>query len=181
MSATTILLDEVGPRRAIGGHHSAGAKTHTWLTPPAILDALGQFDLDPCACPEPRPWPTAATMWTREDGPLARPWPKAARIWMNPPFGPRSTLSAFMNRMAQHGRGTALLYARTETDLFFSTVWQRATAVLFLRGRINFYHQDGRRAQANSGAPVVLIAYGADDAARLADAGLNGKLVVIAE
>lgn len=29
-------------------------KSDIWLTPPHILDALGPFDLDPCA-PDPRP------------------------------------------------------------------------------------------------------------------------------
>ncbi|WP_280940170.1 hypothetical protein [Mesorhizobium sp. WSM1293] len=36
----------------IGSHHSARAGTDVWLTPPAILAALGgaeSFDLDPCA------------------------------------------------------------------------------------------------------------------------------------
>ena len=173
------LMTDAKPARAIGGHHSAGAKTHTWLTPPAILDALGPFDLDPCACPEPRPWATAATMWTRDDNPLNRQWPAGARVWMNPPFGPKATAIAFMARMAEHGRGTALLYARTETDLFFDTVWAKASVLLFLKGRINFHHQDGRRAKANSGAPVVLIAYGQHDAACLVASGLAGKLVVL--
>lgn len=34
--------------------------TQVWLTPLPLLRALGPFDLDPCACAEPRPWPTAA-------------------------------------------------------------------------------------------------------------------------
>ena len=29
-----------------------------WLTPPYVLDALGEFDLDPCS-PVVRPWDTA--------------------------------------------------------------------------------------------------------------------------
>jgi hypothetical protein len=98
-------------------------------------------------------------------------------VWLNPPFGPKRTLVAFMARLADHGNGTALLYARTETDLFFETVWRRATALLFLKGRINFHHQDGRRAAANSGAPVVLIAYGATDAEMLGASMLSGKFV----
>ena len=80
-----------------------------------------------------------------------------------------------MGRMAQHGCGTALLFARTETELFFEAVWDKATAVLFLKGRPHFHHQDGRRARANSGCPVVLIAYGLDDAERLRLSGIPGK------
>ena len=33
----------------IGGHQRARGGTVEWLTPPKILDALGPFDLDPCA------------------------------------------------------------------------------------------------------------------------------------
>lgn len=167
------LFPEITPQRAMGSHQSARAGSHTWLTPPDILAALGPFDLDPCACPLPRPWASAATMWTREDGPLQRQW--FGRVWLNPPFGPKPTVTAFMRRLADHGRGTALLFARTETELFFETVWNRATAVLFLEGRPHFHFQDGRRAKANSGAPVVLIAYGDDDATRLQSGGVPGK------
>jgi hypothetical protein len=166
--------------RAIGGHQSAAAKSHTWLTPPGILHALGEFDLDPCACPEPRPWATARVMWTREDAPLKRPWPAGTRVWLNPPFGPRNVLGAFMGRMAQHGRGTALLFARTETEVFFRHVRGAASAVLFLRGRPHFHRQSGIQAEANCGAPVLLIAYGEDDARRLQASGLDGQFVALA-
>lgn len=169
----TALFPEVTSRRSMGSHQSASAGTHTWLTPPDILGALGPFDLDPCACPLPRPWPTAETMWTREDGPLRREW--FGRVWLNPPFGPKPLVTAFMRRIAEHGRGTALLFARTETELFFELVWNRASALLFLKGRPHFHHQDGRRAAANSGAPVTLIAYGDDDATRLQACGLEGR------
>ena len=167
------------PRRAPTGHQSHDAGTHTWLTPPEILAALGPFDLDPCACPEPRPWPTAAVHWTREDGPLRRPWPAGARVWLNPPFGPAATLRAFLARMADHNCGTALLFARTDTDAWFRHIWPRASAVCFLRGRPHFYRQSGQRAPFNSGAPVALIAYGDADAQALLASGLDGATVTL--
>jgi DNA invertase Pin-like site-specific DNA recombinase len=155
------------------------------ITPAGYGKAAGQgvgecrrrcpFDLDPCAAPAPRPWPTATTHWTREDQPLHREW--SGRVWLNPPFGPEAVVTAFMRRMAAHGNGTALLFARTETKLFFEAVWERATAILFLKGRPHFHHHDGRRARANSGAPVSLIAYGQVDADRLAASGIEGRLL----
>lgn len=33
----------------MGSHQSAVNKSDVWLTPPHILRALGEFDLDPCA------------------------------------------------------------------------------------------------------------------------------------
>lgn len=50
------------------------------------------------------------------------------------------------------------------------------TALLFLRGRLNFYTKEGRRA-GRAGAPSVLIAYGAANADALAACGLEGKLM----
>jgi hypothetical protein len=150
----------------------------TWLTPPPILRAVTQlvgFDLDPCACPDPRPWPTARTHWVIEDEPLRRDW--FGRVWLNPPFGPKATVLAFMRKMAVHNHGIALLFARTETELFFECVWGRASALLFMKGRPHFHRYDGSRAEANSGAPVVLIAYGVEDAARLRACGLPGAFI----
>ena len=44
-----------------------------WLTPPAIIAALGPFDLDPCS-PIHRPWDTAKRHFTRLDDGLSMPW-----------------------------------------------------------------------------------------------------------
>lgn len=175
-----LFPELVGKVRAMGSHQSAGADTHVWLTPPHILDALGPFDLDPCAAPEPRPWPTAATHWGPGDTPLVRPW--FGRVWLNPPYGPKALIGPWLRRMAEHGRGTALIFARTETAIFFETVWDRATAVLFFKGRLCFYRPDGTLPRSdqgggNAGAPSVLVAYGEADAERLQGSGLPGRFI----
>jgi hypothetical protein len=163
--------------RAMGGHQSARMISDTWLTPPSIIDALGPFDLDPCAAPEPRPWPTATRHIARPEDGLAAPW--MGRVWLNPPYSREAV--AWMRRLARHGSGTALVFARTETAWFVETVWQRASAVLFLHGRIHFHYADGTRAQANAGAPSCLVAYSAYDAYRLeADALDLGTLIRLA-
>jgi len=69
--------------------------------------------------------------------------------------------------MVEHGNGIALVPARTETAMFFECVWGAADAVLFLKGRPHFYRTDGSRAPFNSGAPIVLIAYGLQNVAAL--------------
>jgi hypothetical protein len=152
------------------------ARTTTWLTPPEILRPLGHFDLDPCAAPLPRPWDTAQVMWTEADNPLDRPW--FGRVWLNPPFSPRTTLDAFLSRMADHRRGIALLFARTETQTFFDDVWRVAHSVLFIKGRPHFHDAAGVRAAGNSGAPVVLVSYSSEDTVALIQSGIPGQLVV---
>lgn len=160
----------------MGGHQSAAMLKDEWLTPPEILKALGPFDLDPCA-PITRPWDMAGEHYTVNDNGLRKGW--HGRVWLNPPYGPPPIVSPWLRRMVDYGRGTVLIFARTETELFFETVWEHATAVLFIKGRLYFHHVDGRRAAANAGAPSVLIAYGAQDAARLESCGIGGKFVPV--
>lgn len=157
----------------IGSHHSAIRQTDEWLTPPAILNALGGFDLDPCA-PIERPWPTACEHFTIVDDGLTLPW--RGRVWLNPPY---SEVEPWMKRMAEHRRGTALVFARCETSWWFEHVWPVAAGLLFLRGRVTFRRPDGTAPKTghNSGGPSVLIAYGGDDAEMLERCGLPGAYV----
>jgi hypothetical protein len=157
---------------SIGGHHSAIALKDEWLTPPEIIEALGSFDLDPCA-PRDRPWSTAAAHYSLEDDGMSREW--VGRVWCNPPYG-RET-GKWLARCAAHGNAIALIFARTETEMFFSHVWLRAAGMLFLEGRLHFHHVDGSRAAANSGAPSVLVAYGTRNAEVLRGCGLQGAFV----
>lgn len=156
----------------MGGHQSARMMKDEWLTPPSILKALGPFDLDPCASIV-RPWPTAAKHYTIIDDGLKQPW--HGFVWCNPPYG-RET-GVWLDRLADHGNGIALIFARTETEMFFSEVWGKAHALLFLRGRLHFHHADGTRARANAGAPSVLVAYGVEAAYRLIASGIQGRYV----
>jgi hypothetical protein len=160
----------------MGSHQSARPQTETWFSPPAIIEALGgaeSFDLDPCSHVN-RPWPTAQQHYVQEDNGLLLPW--FGRVWLNPPYS-IALITRFLGRMAAHDRGTALIFARTETDPFHRFVWGAASGLLFLRGRLNFHRADGSRANANGGAPSVLIAYGEEDRDVLAAAPIEGAFV----
>ena len=157
-------------------HHKGRGTSDVWLTPRFVIDALGgsdSFDLDP-ATPPVQPWPTARTRYTEADDGLLQPW--YGRVWLNPPYS-RPLYSRFMQRMAEHDEGVALIFARTETRDFFDCVWERASGLLFLRGRLSFHTVDGGTGRGNSGAPSVLCAYGPDEAERLAFSGLEGQFV----
>ncbi len=161
-------------KTGMGSHQSADADTIVWLTPPWILERLGEFDLDPCAVTDPRPWPTAYRHIALPENGLDAPW--NGRVWLNPPYG-RDT-GAWLRKMGEHGNGTALVFARTETDSF-QLVWDHATAILFIKGRLTFFRPDGTSAAANGGAPSVLIAYGDDDAYMLLNSGIEGQFFYI--
>lgn len=167
-------MNDTAPRlRGIGSHHSADPQTDEWLTPPKVLDALGPFDLDPSA-PKVRPWPTADEHYTIDDDGLSKPW--HGRVWLNPPY---SEITPWMRRLARHGDGIALVFARCETAWWFDHVWPHADGFLFLAGRLTFHLGDGTGSKPghNSGGPSVLIAYGPANFDRLRTCGLAGALV----
>jgi len=153
-----------------GGEQSV-AGTDVWLTPPDMVRALGKFDLDPCSA-EVMPWELATNRYTEADDGLAQDW--VGRVFMNPPYGRK--LPPFLAKLADHGDGIALVFARTETRAFFESVWPRADAIMFLKGRVKFYRPDGTQA-GTSGSPSCLIAYGRANAAALADSGLSGVFI----
>lgn len=82
-----------------------------------------------------------------------------------------------MSRMADHGHGIALIFARTETKAFHRFVWEKASGVLFLRGRLHFCRPDGHPAANNAGAPSCLVAYSAPDLHALCCSLLPGQTV----
>lgn len=161
-------------RRGIGGHTLQGNGRHElWLTPPQLLAVLGEFDLDPCACPEPRPWDTARHHIALPDDGLSCEW--SGRVWLNPPYGTK--IPQWMSKMARHGSGIALTFARTETGWWTRHIWPYANSVLFIAGRLNFYLPDGVRSMYNAGGPSALISFSEYDSSILASSGISGAHV----
>lgn len=108
--------------------------TDEWYTPQEIIDALGRFDLDPCAPVSPL-WETADVMYNKNDNGLTKDW--FGRVWLNPPYS-RPLIELFVRRLAEHGDGIALLFNRCDNKLFQDIVFEQATALKFLRNRIRF-------------------------------------------
>lgn len=151
--------------------HGNKAGKDEWLTPPYILESLGSFDLDPCS-PIKRPFETALNYYTEINDGLKQNW--KGRVWCNPPYGKQTEY--WLEKCAMHGNAIALTFARTETRMFFRCVWDVADAVLFIKGRIKFYHVSGKQGDS-AGAPSVLIAYGIDNAEKLKKCGIKGKFI----
>lgn len=157
----------------IGSHTKPNrGTTDSWITPPELIRALGDFDLDPCVC-TPQPWECAKYGFSESQDGLKQEW--FGRVWLNPPYG-RQT-GVWLQRLADHGCGTALIFARTETEMFFDQVWKRATAVLFIEKRLTFFTPEGNKGKSNSGGPSCLVAYGASDATKLRYSGISGAFV----
>ncbi|TIT32634.1 MAG: adenine methyltransferase [Mesorhizobium sp.] len=149
---------------------SATQTKDEWLTPPAVIAALGCFDLDPCS-PIVRPWDTATTHFDINADGMKQPW--FGRVWLNPPYGDQTF--NWLAKLAAHRNGIALVFARTETKGFHREVWQKADALLFFEGRLKFFHVTGEAGGA-ANAPSVLVAYGEENAAALKSACERGLL-----
>lgn len=148
--------------------------TDEWYTPKSIIDALGQFDLDPCA-PECPLFDTAKTMYNKNDNGLSKEW--FGRVWLNPPYS-RPLIEQFVKKMADHGNGIALLFNRCDNKMFHDIIFEKATAIKFLRKRIRFLRPDG--SPGNSpGCGSVLIAFGKDNANILKQCNIQGKYLIL--
>lgn len=94
-----------------------------WYTPREIIEALGEFDLDPCAPMHPL-WPTAKIMYNKQDNGLIQNW--GGRIWLNPPYS-KPLIWQFVEKLAEHGNGIALLFNRCDSNKFQDIIFTKAT------------------------------------------------------
>lgn len=143
-----------------------------WQTPWEIVHALGEFDLDPCASNANH---KAPDFYTKEDDGLALPW--HGRVWCNPPYS-QPALYQFCEKMAKHGNGVLLIFARTGNKVWQEVVFPKATAVLFLRKRVRFIDADGQQG-GGAGCDSALVAFGWENVAALERCGIEGSLVIL--
>ena len=147
------------------------ASSDEWYTPKWIIDTLGPFTLDPCS-PKVRPFDTAIRHYCKDDDGLAQPW--RGRVWLNPPYS-RKLLRQFMEKLADHNDGIALLVNRTDNLRFQEVIFPKAASILFMRHRVKFLRPDG-----TTGSPFFgscLVAFGVQNDRRLRDCGIEGKYV----
>ena len=145
-----------------------------WYTPPEIIEALGEFDLDPCAAPpDLRIFNTARESFSIEDNGLEKEW--FGRVWMNPPYS-RSLVVPFARKFVEHGNGIMLTFNRLDNKLFQDVVLPGCDAIMFLKGRLRFFRPDGTRGDS-AGCGSVLVAAGEDNARALRYCGIEGFVV----
>lgn len=150
-------------------HYKAIGKTDTWITPKYITEALGTFDLDPCAHTK-MPWTHANKNFTIKDDGLSKEW--TGRVWLNPPFN-QYQIARWMEKMSEHKNGLMLLSAACETQRFYDYVWGKATGVLMMNHRPYFCLPNGSKAKSNSGQTMCLIAYDDNNLKSLLASGLG--------
>jgi hypothetical protein len=165
-------MEKVKGRSGFTHERTYEGKTNDWITPKWIIDAFGDryFDLDPCASLT-QPWPCASVSYTEEDDGFNASW--FGNVWMNPPYGPHTI--KWISKIAVHGEGIALIFARTDTRLFQRVIFPTASGYLFLSGRVMFCTSNGE-VQQHASAPSVLISWGGANRVTLEKLLREGKL-----
>lgn len=115
----------------------------------------------------------ATSLYTIEDDGLQQPW--FGRVFCNPPYD-TALIVRFIRRCVEHRNAVALTFARTDTRLFHELIFPNADSILFIKGRLSFYHVTGEQG-GTAGAPSCLIAFNKENTAVLETCGIDGKLV----
>lgn len=150
-----------------GGSVPYAGYSDEFYTPASIVQALGEFDLDPCAGPLSK---HARRNNRTRDG-LKITW--QGRVWLNPPY---SSVHLWLAKFIAHGNGIVLINARCETG-WFQRLVAGSSGLLIPRGRIDFARADGRRGRPPVGS--ALVAYGDANLDALRTCGLPGLLLVL--
>lgn len=134
-------------------------RTNTWFTPRKLIEALGEFDLDPCT-QSFRPFDTALKHICEDRGGdgLKEDW--NGRVWLNPPYG--KEIERWLRKMVKHGNGVALTFTRLETR-WAQWVIPKADAVNFLDRRVQFLKINGKSAANSAGTGSMLLAFGKEN------------------
>lgn len=144
-----------------------------YYTPKEIIEALGHFDLDPATPVNPR-WRTADVMYTKEDDGLSKEW--FGRVFLNPPYS-RPLIEQFMQKMAAHGNGIALVVPKLGTKMFRDVIFPSCTAMYILSERIKFYDVNWVQ-QKSPICQSMLIAFGEENKEAIRRSGLKGTMLI---
>ena len=137
----------------------------TTLTPLWLIEALGNFDLDPCAYPNHK---TANNLNVWPSDGLSIDW--HGRVWCNPPY---SKPKPWLERMANHNNGVALVLASTDTE-WFHEASKSCSSILFMKGR-PFFIRESDRVNVKLMRATLLIEWGNSNS--LEKSGIEGYLV----
>jgi hypothetical protein len=98
-------------------------------------------------------------------------------VWMNPPFGSRNGVRPWLDRFFAHGDGIALTPDRTSAP-WWQDAARKATATLFVAGKIKFERVDGTVGKWPSNG-TTLFAVGVQGCAALLTACRKGLGVLM--
>jgi len=163
-------------RTVVNSNLPPNQRNDRWLTPLEVVQALGEFDLDPCGAPNHKLASHTYLLENQDDG-LVDEW--FGRVWLNPPYG--RAMRTWVERLVEHGTGTALIPVAAGTKLWQEVVFKEASAIHFYRHRIKFLRRDGVEDGMVSPQASAIVAFGDADANALVFCGLPGVVLDLRE
>lgn len=137
-------------------HWENTGKSDEWYTPKYIFDALDiVFDID-VASPIDRFYCHVPAKEFYIEGSLQKEW--RGFCWMNPPFGGRNSISLWLDKMASHGNGIALVPDRTSAP-WFQKAAQECDLMMLISGKVKFIDSRGSVGKSPS-TGTALLGYG---------------------
>lgn len=112
----------------------------------AVRSVMGGIDLDPASNGFAQKTVKAKTFYTEKEDGLEQEW--TGRVFLNPPYN-SGVIDRFVEKLvstfeSHNGIKSAILLTNDNTDTaWFHRAANRASAICLLRGRINFYKEDG--------------------------------------
>lgn len=143
-----------------------------WYTPIEFINALGHFDTDP-ATPVDMRNKTADVMYNKNDNGLEQEW--KGRVWLNPPYS-APLIQQFMEKMAKHGNGIALLMPKFGSVMFRELVYPYCDGIFILEKRIKFFDYNWIQ-QKSPVSTSILVAYGQNNIDAILNSGIKGTML----
>lgn len=118
-------------------HYSS--KTNEWTTPNDLYNRLNDefnFTLDPCATHKNH---KCDKYFTIEDDGLSKDWSKDV-VFMNPPYGReiKKWIEKAYEESLKGATVVCLIPARTDTTYWHDYIFNKASDIRFLKGRLKF-------------------------------------------
>ena len=140
-------------------HVANNSGNNEWYTPKEYIEAarkvMGTIDLDPASCEIANKIVQAKTFYTAEDNGLLKPW--FGNVWLNPPYS-ADLIGKFAEKAAQEEYKQAIILVNNATEtVWFNTLIQVASAVVFPSSRVKFYMPDGKTGAPLQGQAVIYI------------------------
>lgn len=139
-------------------------QSDVWITPKWLMDALGEFDLDPCGWLPRNNTPivrTAKNYFIESDDGLTQDW--YGDVFVNFPYSDSKAWLEKCKNEYLKGRVNSIVvlcFVRSDTRAWQQNV-RDSDAVLLINKRIKFLNYEGIE-KSNGNAPSCLIAFGKD-------------------
>jgi hypothetical protein len=140
-----------------------------FLTPPELVEAMGEFDLDPCSSHRQCHHLAKRAYRFPEDNGLLLPWEGA--VFVNPPF---SELQSWISRFVLHANGVLLVPARVEVSWFWK-LWHHCDGIFLTKGPVKYLCPEGKSPPRFFGGAFCAI--GGANVQRLHNIPLKGVLI----